>query len=98
MCLPGSIRELTARVLEVGEVDPSETQALMQRIHAEAPGMGPDGVRELQGLLRDLEEAIQVGQAGVRQKLHRGSQGRRAIRGYGCVRSHKRGQRLRKKA
>ena len=98
MCLPGHIRELTARVREEGSVDPSETAALFERIQDEAPRLGPDDVLELRVLLGDLERALQEGQAQVRQKLKHSGRGRRALKGYGYVRSHKRGQRVRKKA
>ncbi|HJN74018.1 MAG TPA: hypothetical protein QGF58_08815 [Myxococcota bacterium] len=98
MSLPGQIRELTERVRDGREVDPLETAELFARIQAAGSSLGPADVKEIEELLGDLEVAIYEGQAKVQERLQHSGRGRRALKGYGYVRSHKRGQRMRKKA
>lgn len=98
MCVATHIRQLTARVREVGEIDPAETAELFERVRVEAPGLAPEDIELLKGLLADFEKALHEGQARVQERLRHSGRGRRAMKGYGYVRSHKRGQRVRKKA
>lgn len=97
MTLLDAVHGLTSRVAS-DDLDPKDTDAVFRRIQLEAPGLDPVDVRRLQSALAAFERAVRSRQDDMQAQLDHSGRGRRAMRGYGYLRSHKTGQRVRKKA
>ncbi|MCP4810551.1 MAG: hypothetical protein GY913_32845 [Proteobacteria bacterium] len=98
MSLVDAVQALIRRLQDEETLEPGVTEALLERIGLEASALAPDEVRELQHALRRFERAVSQRQHDVEAQLDHSGRGRRAMKGYGYLRSHKSGQRIRKKA
>ena len=87
-----------AERLERGEQPPlAAVKAALAAARAEADA-SPGRARALVGAVRRLTEVIQERQGALREDMAGAGRGRRAAKGYGKMRAHKRGQRIRIKA
>ena len=98
MSLLDAVQALVSRLQDDEALEPGATEALLARIGQEAGALAPDDVRELQRALGRFERAVSQRQSMVEAQLDHSGRGRRAMKGYGYLRAHKSGQRVRKKA
>lgn len=98
MTLVQEVQALVRRLREDGTLEPGAAEAVFARIGAESGSLAPQEVRRLQEALAAFEAALHDGRSAVQSRLDHSRRGRRGMRGYGYLKSHKRGQRVRKKA
>ena len=85
---------LLAAYREEEEVPNERLDSLMQRIRLVASGLQPHELRALKDLTDQLEVAIRHQLEGIGRELRQTGANRRALRGYGHLRSHTRAQRV----
>lgn len=79
-------------------VDPQAFVRLDAQVRAEASQFSRADIQLLADAMEELGEAAEAERRGVQHELSKLGGDRRAVRGYGCLRSSSQGQRISKKA
>lgn len=81
-----------------GEIDTDAVAAVVRRAASDGPTLSQTDALMLLKRMGDLTEKIQALRDDVGEQLHGIGNKRRAVRGFGHLRGHTRGQRVYKKA
>lgn len=92
--MPALLRDAIAMLRDEGEPDFAAIQALADRIREEGPALSRADGQSLLGVVQQLEHKTREHVARTKGELRRVGNKRRALRGYGHLRSARKGQRL----
>jgi hypothetical protein len=91
------LTDVLVRIREGNTPDPEEFLAIDERVREDSSSLSKPELRELLGLVGEVQEALYDQRDAVRQELDRLQSERKALRGYAQLRSHRHSQRINRK-
>jgi hypothetical protein len=85
--------DLAEALMAADEPDPAELGAFAVGVRQAADGLGPDELQQLRTRFEQVRAVAQREQEKLRQRMGQAKSGRRALKGYGSLRSQRRCQR-----
>lgn len=91
------LQQVLGTIREGNVPGPDELVAIEKTVREVSPGLDKDELRQLLGLVHQVQEAIVDEKVAIQQQLDRIGSERKALRGYSQLRSHQHSQRLNRK-